>query len=41
MHIGGIFPHPRFPRVEIVSFNCDCGMVERRVVPHVFDQNNG
>jgi hypothetical protein len=34
MHIANIFAHPRFPRVEIVSFHCDCGATENRVVPH-------
>jgi hypothetical protein len=36
MHMADIFPHPRFPRVEIVSFGCDCGRVEKRVVPHSY-----
>jgi hypothetical protein len=36
MRIDGIFPHPRLRRVEIVSFICDCGSVEKRVVPHAF-----
>ena len=36
MHMDGIFPHPRLPRVEIVSFKCDCGEVEKRIVPHSY-----
>jgi hypothetical protein len=36
MQITGIFPHPRFPRVEIVSFKCECGSAEKRVVPHSY-----
>jgi hypothetical protein len=35
MRLAEIFAHPRFPRVEIVHFRCDCGARERRVVPHL------
>ena len=34
MALSTIYPHPRFPRVEIVCFKCDCGTEEKRVVPH-------
>jgi hypothetical protein len=34
MQLSDIYPHPRFPRVEIVSFKCECGVEEKRVVPH-------
>jgi hypothetical protein len=35
MPITGIIPHPRFPRVEIVSFQCHCGSMDRCVVAHL------
>jgi hypothetical protein len=34
MQIDGIHAHPRFLRVEIVSFQCECGLKEQRVAPH-------
>lgn len=34
MRLSGISHHPRFPRVEIVAFDCRCGEAESRVVPH-------
>jgi hypothetical protein len=34
MRLREIHPHPRFLNVEIVSFQCRCGALERRAVPH-------
>jgi hypothetical protein len=36
MRLAGISHHPRFPRVEIIAFDCKCGEVESRAVPHKF-----